>query len=144
MDPLSIISAAGSVLQLVSQGRDMVEMAKEIHCSPVGATKTNQAATSSAGRTQAFTQAVRVDKPTSLLTEDERLLYEAATECESICSELEKVISKLSRGTRKRSAIVSAYFAVRSWFARDQVRELDARVARCEGHVSAHLLRIMQ
>ncbi|KUI62737.1 hypothetical protein VP1G_09853 [Cytospora mali] len=124
MDPLSLLSLTGHLLKLLSCGRDMVILAKETHRSPAGAAKADQNAASIAKRSQALSQAVRLDTPSSLLTEDQQRLCDAASECEKVCSELEEELSNR--------------------FARDKIRELEERLARCEGQMSAQLLHIMQ
>ncbi|ROW09908.1 hypothetical protein VPNG_06311 [Cytospora leucostoma] len=144
MDPLSIITFAGNILQLVSCGKDMVELAREIHRSPAGATKSNEGAASFVKRSQALSQAVQVDRPISQLTDNEKQLRSAAVDCASICLELEKELSKSSRGDGKKSIFNSGYLAVRSWFAKDKIKELDGRLARCEGHMTAHLLCLLR
>ncbi|KUI72077.1 hypothetical protein VM1G_07677 [Cytospora mali] len=144
MDPLSILSLTGNLLKLLSCGRDMINLAKEIHRSPAGAAKADESAASIAKRSQALSQAVRLDTSSSLLTEDQQRLCDAASECEKICSELGEELSKSRRGKGKKCAIVSVWLAVRSRFARDKIKELEERLARCEGQMSAQLLHIMQ
>ncbi|KAK7736619.1 hypothetical protein SLS53_006822 [Cytospora paraplurivora] len=144
MDPLAIITFAGNILHLLSCGKDMVELAREIHRSPAGATKSNEDTASFVKRSQALSQAVRVDRPISQLTDNEKHLCSAAVDCESICLELEKELLKLSRGDGKKSVFNSGYLAVRSCFAKDNVKELNERLARCEGHMNAHLLCLLQ
>lgn len=85
MDPLSIISFAGTVLQIFSWGHDMVELAQEVRRSETGTTRANESTGAIAKKTEELSVRFRIDKPTTV---DEKALYEAAQEAETICREL--------------------------------------------------------
>lgn len=141
MDPLSIISFAGSSLLLLSCGKDLVDLAREIHRSDTGATKATERAALLTKRSRDLNSALRAEAPAS---EEETQLLNAAGHCDKICQDLSDEIRKLTKSKAKKSWAVSGYFAVRSRFGKDNIKELEESLARCQAQVSTCLLRVMQ
>lgn len=144
MNPLSIISSTGAFLRLLTYERDLVELAREIHRSPDGATKCNEWAASFVSRSKVFSESFLGDIIPEELTDDDMRLIKAAHDCEMIGLELEVELLKLKRANGKKSVLNSGYLAMRSLFAKSKIKEWDARLARCEGQMTAHMLFLTQ
>jgi len=141
MDPLAALGLASAVVQFVDFGFKLVKGTAEIYDSATGATSQDVSLKLITQKLQELTSNLEVGA-SSPQNPDQSRLQALAEECQSLSAKILALLSKTK--TKDRSLRASAGAAIRTWRYREEKKEIETRLERCQSKLALQLQALMR
>ncbi|XXG96982.1 hypothetical protein Hte_003275 [Hypoxylon texense] len=141
MDPFAAIGLAGNIVTFLDFSYKLISAAKNIHASTSGASVDNDDLLSGTQQLHQLASSLRISKPISSLSDQERSLLKVAAQCIDVSGELEKLLDRL-KASNPKSKRAAFRAAVRNWRKGDEKDTLEAKLDRCRQQLNLELLSL--
>ncbi|KAI1106947.1 hypothetical protein F4804DRAFT_299643 [Jackrogersella minutella] len=143
MDPFSAIGLAGNVITFIDFGYKLLSTAKAIYTSTSGTSSLNEELESAARQLQGVVSGLITPSLLGSTTEGESVLYQLATECSSISSDLIQLVADLKTKSLK-SKRASLRAAFRDLTKKDERDGLQLKLDRCRDQLTLQITMLMR
>jgi len=143
MDPLTALSLAGSVIQIIQFGSQIVSKGRELRMSPTGALRENVDAEAAARNLRRMTARLqdslhtRVERP---LTEESQILHDICSDCTRIADQLIAKLVALKIPENGRQGWKSFRQGLKSVLGKNGVDEIASSLSLSRNQLEIHIL----
>ena len=146
MDPLTALSVASSVLQIVDFGSTVLKQAHQIYVSKDGSTVANSELRDQTKRLRDLCEAQRTQPSSKLrgLSLQEQRLGELCAGCESISEDLLDLLQNITTRNKRGSIMGSLSASLKGMANRRKISSLRARLEERKGLLNLQLLTVLK
>ncbi|KAI4638616.1 hypothetical protein J4E93_009917 [Alternaria ventricosa] len=140
MEALTAIGLIANIIQFVDLGAKLVGSAKEMRDSASGMTVEDKSLEEVTIEMRDLT--LRLEAPkTRASSQDERALRLLAQECRELSDQILRLLKKIAP-SKPNSTLRSIRSAIRTIKYKDEMRELEEKLAKCRSQLHLHLSRL--
>ncbi|KAI4702617.1 hypothetical protein J4E89_010338 [Alternaria sp. Ai002NY15] len=140
MEALTAIGLIANIVQFVDLGAKLIGSAKEMRDSASGMTVENKSLEEVTVEMRDLTS--RLDPPTTKAkSDDEKALRRLAQECRELSDHILRLLKKIAP-SKPNSTLRSIRSAIRTIKYKDEMRELEDKLAKCRSQLHLHLSRL--
>lgn len=141
MDPLTALGLASAVVQFVDFGFKLVKGTSEIYDSATDAAPQDASLEFVTQKLQELTSNLEAGAG-SPHNPDQSRLQALAEECQSLSAKILALLAKTK--AKNRSLRASAGAAIRTWRYREEKKEIETRLERCQSKLAIQLNALMR